>query len=157
MLGKATSRAGSHAGRAFRYQDAAGVWLAVRCWAGELPYGAVTPEGQDDYELCGAARTVFVQAKSRRDHLGPFPVGEVADVVRGLWTRFEPSSTQSTDLILLLERPIAEGPRLDHGLADHSGLVEALRADPRWEALASCARVWIAPAPLENAVAAISR
>ena len=64
-----TSRAGSHAGRGFRYQDAVGVWLATQCWSEELPYGEVVPEGLDDYELRGATRSALVQVKSRRDHL----------------------------------------------------------------------------------------
>jgi len=156
MIQKAASRAGSHAGRGFRYQDAAGVWLVVRCWTDELPYGEVIPEGKDDYELRGVTGTALVQAKSRRDHLGPFPVGEAADFVRDLWVRFEASSSAPSDLILLLERPVAEGPLVHHGLVDHLGLAEALRADPRWEALASRTHVWIAREPLEDAVAAIS-
>lgn len=45
------SRAGSHAGRGFRYQDAVAASLALGGWAGQLPYGLVIPEGDDDVEL----------------------------------------------------------------------------------------------------------
>jgi len=90
---RGTSGAGSHAGRGFRYQDAVGVCLAIRCWVGDLPYGEVVPEGQDDYELRGATRSAFAQVKSRRDHLGPFPAGDVVKFVRALWDRAEVSSS----------------------------------------------------------------
>ena len=78
-----STRAGSHAGRGFRYQDAAAAWLAVRCWNGDLPFGELTPEGRDDAELIGAEGSTFVQIKSRREHLGPYTPGEVAaDILR---------------------------------------------------------------------------
>ncbi len=76
LLRKST-RAGSNAGRGFRYQDAAAAWLAVRCWAGDLDYGGVTPEGLDDAELIGLGGKAFVQMKSRRDQLGACARGEV--------------------------------------------------------------------------------
>lgn len=152
-----TTRAGSHAGRGFRYQDATGVWLVLRCWARELPYGEVTPEGRDDYELRGSTSFALVQVKSRRDHLGPFPVAVAADFVRELWVRSEASSSSTQgDLILVLERPVAEGPTGDHVLADHPGLAKTLQSDPHWATLAQYTRVWIAPEPFEMAVAAIS-
>lgn len=151
-----TSRAGSHAGRGFRYQDAVGVWLAVRCWAGELPYGEVMPEGRDDYELRGSTCAALAQVKSRRDHLGSFPVGDAADFVRAIWAQSEASSFAPDDLILVLERPVVEGPTVDHALPDHPGLAKALRSDPRWAPLAPLTRVWIAPAPFEAAVKVIT-
>lgn len=49
-------------------------WLAVRCWALELPYSAVIPEGKDDTNLGSTMGSALVQVKSRRDHLGLFPV-----------------------------------------------------------------------------------
>src|SRR3546814_6484036 len=66
---KAASRAGSNAGRGFRYQDAVSAWLAVEIWAGKRAPTIVIPEGGDDIELRGEA-TSFVQVKSRREHLG---------------------------------------------------------------------------------------
>lgn len=150
----ATSRAGSHAGRGFRYQDAAGVWLAVRCWAHELPYGAVIPEGKDDYELSSSMGSALVQVKSRRDHLGPFPAVVAAGFIRALWARFE-NSASHTNLILVLEHPVAEGPVVHHFLAEHPALARALQDDPQWTALAALTQIWIVPAPFEAAVASI--
>nr|WP_288454908.1 hypothetical protein [uncultured Pseudomonas sp.] len=152
------SRAGSHAGRGFRYQDAAGVWLAARCWSEELPYGEVVPEGLDDYELRGATRSALVQVKSRRDHLGPFSAGEAANFVHELWYRSESASSPLTgDLILLVEQPIAGGPSTDHRLADNPSLAKAMASDPRWSSLAPRTLVWITPAPFEVALRSISR
>ena len=48
---KPTSRAGSNAGRGFRYQDAVAVWLAVMVWSGKREVARVIPEGGDDIEL----------------------------------------------------------------------------------------------------------
>ena len=142
----ATSRAGSHAGRGFRYQDAAGVWLAIRCWANELPYGAVIPEGKDDYELSSTIGTALVQVKSRRDHLGPFPVAVAVGFIRALWARVE-NAAFHTNLILVLEHPVAEGPVVDHLLAKHPALVSTLQDDPQWAVLAARTQIWIAPNP----------
>lgn len=153
-----SSRAGSHAGRGFRYQDAIGVWLATQCWSEDLPYGEVIPEGLDDYELRGATRSALVQVKSRRDHLGPFSVSEAANFVRELWHRSEgASSPLAGDLILLVEQPIRDGPTTDHRLADHPGLAKAMASDPRWSTLAPRTLVWITPAPFEIALSSISR
>lgn len=150
----ATSRAGSHAGRGFRYQDAAGVWLAIRCWANELPYGVVIPEGKDDYELSNTIDFALVQVKSRRDHLGPFPVAVAAGFIRELWARFE-NSASHTNLILVLEHPVAEGPVVDHFLAEHPALAIMLQDDPQWSVLSALTQIWIAPNPFEAAVASI--
>lgn len=150
----ATSRAGSHAGRGFRYQDAAGVWLAIRCWANELPYGAVIPEGKDDYELSSTIGSALVQVKSRRAHLGPFPVAVAVGFIRALWARVE-NAAFHTNLILVLEHPVAEGPVVDHLLAEHPALVSTLQDDPQWAALAARTQIWIAPNPFEAAVASI--
>ena len=105
-----TSRAGSHAGRGFRYQDAVGTRLIVGAWAGELRYGGLTPEGLDDFELEGKAGHVFVQAKSRRDRLGRFPAGEIASFVRDLWKRWGTSDRTRSELVLVLERSVAKLP-----------------------------------------------
>jgi hypothetical protein len=81
---KQSTRAGSNAGRGFRYQDAASAWLAVKCWAGEIPYGAIVPEGLDDADLINESGSAFVQMKSRRDHLGDYPRGDIAKYIREL-------------------------------------------------------------------------
>lgn len=73
------SRAGSHAGRGFRYQDAVAASLAVGGWAGQLPYGLVVPEGDDDIELGTTTGRVLAQVKSRRSKRGGFPVADVVN------------------------------------------------------------------------------
>jgi hypothetical protein len=75
-----TSRAGSHAGRGFRYQDAVAASLALLGWAGQSPYGFVIPEGDDDIELGTTAGRVLGQVKSRREKRGLFPM----PVVKGM-------------------------------------------------------------------------
>ncbi|GKW33467.1 hypothetical protein PEC730217_22470 [Pectobacterium carotovorum subsp. carotovorum] len=148
------SRAGSHAGRGFRYQDAVGVWLVIRCWANEIPYRVVIPEGKDDYELSSTIDSALVQVKSRRDHLGPFPVAVAAGFIRDLWARFE-NYASHTNLILVLEHPVAEGPVVNHLLAEHPALVRALQDDLQWSALSALTQIWIVPNPFEAAVKSI--
>lgn len=151
-----TSSAGSHAGRGFRFQDSIGVWLVTRFWSGELSYGEVIPEGRDDYEIRGVGSSAFVQVKSRRDHLGSYPVGDVAQFVRALWERAE-SSSYNDRLILILERAIVGGPTADHRLEDHQNLTKALYHDPRWSQFASRTHVWIVSTPFETALTTISQ
>jgi len=71
---KVASRAGSNAGRGFRYQDVISAWLSVEIWAGQRAPAIVIPEGGDDIELRSEA-TSFVQVKSRREHLGDYTEG----------------------------------------------------------------------------------
>ena len=84
-----TSRAGSHAGRGFRYQDAVAASLALGGWAGRLPYGLVIPEGDDDIELGTTVGRVLVQVKSRREKRGPFPVADVVNFLTKLWATID--------------------------------------------------------------------
>ncbi len=154
--GSGSSGAGSHAGRGFRYQDAVGVWLSLRCWNQELHYGTVIPEGRDDYELQGSRGSALVQVKSRRDHMGLFPISEVVGFVRALWSRYEVSPDPDKELNLLLERPVIQGPKTDYILTEHIGLVEALRGDSRWKLLAPRTHIWIAAGPAEKAIETIS-
>lgn len=154
--GTGTSGAGSHAGRGFRYQDAVGVWLALRCWNNELHYGLVIPEGRDDYELQSSTDSALVQVKSRRDHLGLFSVNDIASFVRALWDRYEASPYSINDLILILERPVTQGPITDYVLTEHTALINVLQQDVRWESLASRTHVWIIAGPSENAIETLS-
>ena len=62
----ARSRAGSHAGRGFHYQDAVATELAVLAWRGELAALSLIPEGLEDVSLKLAAHRLHLQAKSRR-------------------------------------------------------------------------------------------
>ncbi|MBW8320976.1 MAG: hypothetical protein K0M49_05310 [Arenimonas sp.] len=100
---KAASRAGSNAGRGFRYQDAVSAWLAVEIWAGRRAPAIVVPEGGDDIELRGEA-TSFVQVKSRREHLGDYTEGETVRHIEDLWNRSLGSAPRPQRLELVLER-----------------------------------------------------
>ena len=102
---KLTSRAGSNAGRGFRYQDAVSVWLAVEIWAGRRALAILIPEGGDDVELRGK-ETSFVQIKSRREHLGKYTKGEAAEHVEDLWGRSLGTAPQPERLELVLEREV---------------------------------------------------
>lgn len=150
-----STRAGSHAGRGFRYQDAAAAWLAVRCWAGDLEYGSVTPEGLDDAELAGSGGTAFLQMKSRRDQLGSYACGDVAAFLRELWERAEGSPLEPHKVVLVLERgvhgtevePGAITPLVESGAL--VGLVSNHRLSKRWMA---CTEIVVAPTPAESAI-----
>lgn len=121
-----TSRAGSHAGRGFRYQDAVAASLALGGWAGRLPYGLVTPEGDDDIELGTTAGRVLGQVKSRRDKRGPFPVADVVNFLVKLWATSAERPTDS--YMLILERTVSGEPALDGAfpLSDLTAVVQAL-------------------------------
>jgi len=109
---KAASRAGSNAGRGFRYQDAVSAWLAVEIWAGQRAPAIVIPEGGDDIELRGEA-TSFVQVKSRRVHLGDYREGETAGYIEDLRNRSLGTAPQPGRLELVLEREVAGLSPLD--------------------------------------------
>lgn len=109
---KAASRAGSNAGRGFRFQDAVSAWLAVEIWAGQRAPAIVIPEGDDDIELRGEA-TSFVQVKSRREHLGDYTEGETVGHIEDLWNRSLGSAPQPQRLELVLEREVASLSPLD--------------------------------------------
>ncbi len=114
---KATSRAGSNAGRGFRYQDAVSAWLAVEIWAGQRAPAIVIPEGGDDIELRGE-ETSFVQVKSRREHLGDYTEGETVGHIEDLWNRSLGSAPQPQRLELVLEREVVGlSPLDDHPVA----------------------------------------
>lgn len=111
---KVASRAGSNAGRGFRYQDAVSAWLAVEIWAGQRVPAIVIPEGGDDIELRGEA-TSFVQVKSRRVHLGDYTEGETVGHIEDLWNRSLGSAPRPQRLELVLEREVAGlNPLDDH-------------------------------------------
>ncbi|HEL5054261.1 TPA: hypothetical protein UL921_001675 [Stenotrophomonas maltophilia] len=114
---KGASRAGSNAGRGFRYQDAISAWLSVEIWAGQRAPAIVIPEGSDDIELRGEA-TSFVQVKSRREHLGNYTEGETVGHIEDLWNRSLGSATRPQRLELVLEREVTGLSPLD----DHSAV-----------------------------------
>ncbi|KQM32220.1 hypothetical protein ASF03_12030 [Rhizobium sp. Leaf68] len=102
---KASSSAGSNAGRGFRYQDAISAWLSVEIWAGQRAPAIVIPEGGDDIELRGEA-TSFVQIKSRREHLGDYTEGATVGHIEDLWNRSLSSAPRPQRLELVLEREV---------------------------------------------------
>lgn len=102
------SRAGSHAGRGFRYQDAVAACLALQGWARRSPYGLVIPEGDDDIELHAPAGRVLAQVKSRRENRGPFLMGEVVTFLTKLWSRTTEQPEDS--YLLILEREAVGWP-----------------------------------------------
>lgn len=148
------SRSGSHAGRGFRYQDAAAAWLAVRCWAGDFEYGGVTPEGGDDVELAGSGGTAFVQVKSRRDQLGAYGPGDVAGYTRELWKRAQSAVPRPDQTILVLEREV-EGQGIALGdqasLQEESPLGRLLSKHKQSRAWIDRTRIIVAPDPSESA------
>ena len=104
-LANVASRAGSNAGRGFRYQDAVSAWLAVEIWAGRREPAIVIPEGGDDVELRGE-ETSFVQVKSRRVHLGNYTEGETTRHIQDLWKRALGFAPWPERLELVLEREV---------------------------------------------------
>jgi hypothetical protein len=101
----AASRSGSHAGRGFHYQDAVGTELAVRAWRGELPLWRIIPEGLEDLSLELDTHWLHLQAKSRRDHRGQFPLPRLKRAWQGLATRLAADPAAHSGLVL--ERPLA--------------------------------------------------
>ena len=99
------TRAGSNAGRGFRFQDAVAVWLAVEMWGGQRAPSIMIPEGGDDVELRGAS-TTFVQIKSRRNHLGNYSESAAVRHIRELWGRCIDSTPQPDRMELILERNV---------------------------------------------------
>lgn len=115
---QASSRAGSNAGRGFRYQDAVSAWLAVEIWANRRSRAIMIPEGGDDVELRGE-ETSFIQIKSRRQHLGNYSESETAGFVEGLWNRSLGTSPQPNKLELVLERNVKDLAALDGRYTHH--------------------------------------
>ncbi|MBW0152594.1 MAG: hypothetical protein KXJ53_15395 [Phenylobacterium sp.] len=154
------NRKGSHAGRGFRYQDAVGVWLALAAWDHQIPYGEVVPEGLDDFELKGDG-LAFVQAKSRRDGLGPFSSASAIGFIEALWQRHEAAPVKPDELILVLERDVASWASAGNALlgraltaADLAG--SRLTGHPKCAALMAKTRLVVQDAPLEQSVSRLS-
>ena len=155
---KPPSRAGSHAGRGFRYQDAVSVWLAVEVWAGHRPAATIIPEGGDDVEMRGA-RTTFVQVKSRRERLGDYSAGEAARHIEGLWARGRGSSPHPDGFELVLERGVAGWAPVRNGLpnvAANGPVGRELMRDGGSGLLLPRTTISVASSPQEASIAAIT-
>jgi hypothetical protein len=106
----ASSRAGARAGRGFRFQDAAGAWLAARIWAGEIDAKILVPEGVDDITLHGGPVEMRIQVKARHDPRGSFTTAELAAILVKSAGSADIAALRSGScrLLILLERPAAE-------------------------------------------------
>lgn len=151
------TRAGSHAGRGFRYQDAVAVSLAVEGFVGQSGYGSVVPEGGDDLELKTASARTLVQVKSRRNHMGPFSARSVAGFVRKMWDGKE---LQPDDqFLLVLESNVSErrtAVRQLQELSAYPTVVAELKGCKGLADLIARTKILVLPDPRESAVAQIS-
>lgn len=126
------TRSGSHAGRGFHYQDRVATEIALEhLQAGTLV--RVIPEGLEDLSLETTSRAIHVQAKSRREGRGEFRASELRGVFTNLAERLVIDKGSSA--VLVLERPVADWPRLGEevrdGRASVSGDDPALAAQMR--------------------------
>lgn len=151
------TRAGSHAGRGFRYQDAVAASLAVEGFVGQSGYGSVVPEGGDDLELKAASATTLAQVKSRRDHMGPFSPHSVAGFVSKMW---DGKGLQPDDqFLLVLESNIGErrtAVREFQDLSAYPTVVAELKGRKGLAGLIARTKVLVLPDPRGSAVAQIS-
>ena len=140
------SRAGSHAGRGFRYQDAVAACVALQGWAGCSPYGLVIPEGDDDIELHAPSGRVLAQVKSRRENRGPFPMSEVVAFLTKLWSRTTEQPEDS--YLLILERAAAGWPCTQEAtwLSELPSVMQALPLGVTTDVLART-RIYVMPNP----------
>jgi len=95
------SRSGARAGAGFRYQDAVGVFLLVRCWRGAWPAEKITPESFDDFEIEGRDSSIWVQVKSKIADNASFKPGEVAHVI------LDGPGMDDDERWIVLDRPFA--------------------------------------------------
>lgn len=151
------TRAGSHAGRGFRYQDAVAASLAVEGFVGQSGYGSVVPEGSDDLELKTASARTLAQVKSRRDHMGPFSAHSVAGFVRKMW---DGKGLQPDDqFLLVLESNVGErrtAVRQFQELSAYPTVVAELKGRKGLAGLIARTKVLVLPDPRGSAVAQIS-
>ncbi|HEY0114555.1 MAG TPA: hypothetical protein VGB54_02430 [Allosphingosinicella sp.] len=143
-------REGSNAGRGFHFQDAVAGHHAVASWSGQAASALVIPEGGDDVERREEDGPVFVQVKSRREHLGQLPLSDASAFVAKLWERAD-SVNGSPSFELVVERGVAaceghDGPGLPAALS------QMLRTDSRFPEFASSTTLCTTNAPREAAI-----
>lgn len=154
-----TPRAGSNAGRGFRYQDAVAVWLAVMIWSGKREAARVIPEGGDDIELRGT-ETVFLQVKSRREYLGLYGIGEARSHIWALWNRHDISGSPPDRLELILERGVSgqsEQVGADFSIPITGGLLTTLTKEKRSAELFPKTDLLVVRSPHETVIGTIVR
>lgn len=152
-----SSRAGSHAGRGFRYQDVVAAYLAIMGFVGKYPYGMVIPEGRDDLELRGSECRALCQVKSRRDHRGPFGAKEIAGFIKKMW---ESKARSLTDrFLLVIESDVDKRSTSPSNLRDlnsYPSVIAELKARKSLAADASKTQVLVLPNPRVDAAAEIA-
>ena len=131
------SRQGSHAGRGFHYQEAIATHLAILGRIGERTILSLIPEGLEDLSLETRSGWIHAQIKSRRPHQADFPLKDIATFLMKAWNGLPTRGQPDTELVLILERPVAGFPETgwDRTIAEVRELAEALR--PLLEELAS--------------------
>lgn len=152
-----STRAGSHAGRGFRFQDAVAVYLCVQGFVGQSEYGAIVPEGGDDLELKTKGSRTLVQVKSRRDHLGPFTARAAAAFIKKMWNAGGVAPDDS--FLLVLESDVGERRSADEqlqGLSSYAGVVAELKGHKSLTTMAAKTKVLVLPDPRFNAIRLIS-
>lgn len=152
-----TTRAGSHAGRGFRYQDAVAVYLCAQGFVGESKYGAVVPEGGDDLELRKSCSRTLAQVKSRRDHLGPFTAHAAAAFIKKMWDAKGLAPDDS--FLLVLESNVGEPRTTDAQLQELSAypsVVAKLKGRKSLATMVAKTKVLVLPDPRSSAIRFIS-
>ena len=134
----AASRSGARAGRGFHFQHAVGAWLTAKVGAG-LIEAVVVPEGLEDVSLEGVEGEApwHVQAKSRGEDLGLFPVHEAVDHILDSWDKHLARDELGSRLVVVFERGVkgevlptgldASTPTVAESLPDGSKLVCSLK------------------------------
>ena len=132
------SRSGAWAGRGFHFQHAVGAWLVARVGAG-LIEAVVVPEGFEDVSLegLGDESPWHVQAKSRGEDLGLFPVHEAVAHILTSWKKHVARDEADSKLVVVFERGVkgevlptdldASALTLAESLPDGSKLVNSLK------------------------------
>lgn len=152
-----STRAGSHAGRGFRFQDAVAVHLCVQGFVAQSEYGAVVPEGGDDLELKTGSLRTLAQVKSRRDHLGPFTARAAAAFIKKMWDAKGVAPDDS--FLLVLESNVGERRSADTQLRELSaypGIIAELKIHKSLAAMAARTKILVLPDPRSSAICLIS-
>ncbi len=148
-----STRAGSHAGRGFRYQDAVAVYFCAQEISGHAHHGSVFPEGGDDLELRSLAARTLVQVKSRRDHLGPFSPRTVASFIRKMWDAQDLGADDR--FLLVLESDVGKNRSPEDNLLDLSSyhaVVAELKRRSAPDAMIARTKVLVLPNPRSGAI-----
>ena len=134
----AASRSGAWSGRGFSFQYAVGAWLTAGVGAG-LISAAVVPEGLEDVSLEGLkdAASLHVQAKSRGEASGLFPVSTAVDHILKSWDKHTDRAEPNAKLAVVFERGVngeilpsgvtPSAPTLAESLRDNSELLSRVR------------------------------